>query len=105
MEAEIDARDYWDMTYKEIIETIKAYNRRKKADMQFQASIQYRLADLIGASVGRLLDDKIKLPPIEEAFPTLFDDIIEKQTRKQQDWRIMKERMKDFASQHNKKNK
>lgn len=32
----------------------------------------YMLGDLIGASVGRLLDNNCKYPTIEEVFPVLF---------------------------------
>jgi hypothetical protein len=102
LEAGITAYNYWDMTYGEIVDTITAHNKRKKSQMQQDASLYYSLANLIGLSVGRLLDEKIKMPEITDAFPTLFDDIIPKKPV-QTDWRIIKERMTDFAN--NKKSK
>lgn len=92
------------MTYGEIIATITAYNKRNKVEAQLQASIQYKLADLIGMSVGRLLDEKTKFPPIEEAFPGLFDELIVKKDKKQ-NWQLMKERMTDFAEKFNNREK
>jgi len=99
LEVGINPFDYWEMTFGEISETINAYNRRKKTEMQWQASVQYKLADLVGISVGRLLDSNIEFPTLETSFPGLFEDVVENE--KQQDWRILKERMMDYADQWN----
>lgn len=104
LEAGISAYDYWEMTYGEIINTIKSYNTRKKTEMQWNASVNYKLADLIGISVSRLLDDNVEFPKIESAFPGLFEDIVE-QKPKQQDWKVMKDRMESYADGWNNRKK
>lgn len=45
-----------------------------------------------------MLDKNAKMPTIHQAFPDLFDE----QQQQQQDWRIMKEYMLDYANQNNK---
>lgn len=39
-----------------------------------QAQFDYSLADLIGVSVGRLLDSGVKYPSIYEVYPHLFEE-------------------------------
>lgn len=42
--------------------------------MKQQAQFDYSLADLIGASVGRLFDGEVKYPSIYEVYPHLFEE-------------------------------
>ena len=42
-----------------------------------QAQFDYSLADLIGVSVGRLLDNNIEYPAIYKVYPHLFEDMVE----------------------------
>lgn len=53
--------------------------------MKQKAQFNYSLADLIGASVGRLLDSNITYPTIYEAFPHLFKEEVEEQEELQSD--------------------
>jgi hypothetical protein len=39
-----------------------------------QAQFDYSLADLIGASVGRLLSKNVEYPTLQEAYPHLFKE-------------------------------
>lgn len=89
---------YWDMTYGEIVAAIDAFSERQKleqdrikADMQVQAVVAYRQANLIGAVVAKVLGDKHKLPSLSDAFPGVFPEEMLRQ--KQQDWRVMKDRV------------
>ena len=50
------------------------------------AWISYNTAALTGVA----MNDPKKFPPLEEAFPTLFEQ------KEQQDWRRMKERIEKF---------
>ena len=42
-----------------------------------QAQFDYSLADLIGASVGRLFDSNITYPTLYQVYPHLFEEKIE----------------------------
>lgn len=100
--------EYWNLTYGEIIGTIKANNRRRKEQLQEKATLDYNLANLIGISASRMMDKKAKMPPIEEAYPSLFSKTQEQTESKkppQQDWRIMKERLLRYTDAHNRKRK
>ncbi|MBU5677913.1 hypothetical protein KQI88_15960 [Alkaliphilus sp. MSJ-5] len=88
----MDAVFYWDMTYSEIIASIEGAQRKAKLEMQFNASLVYKLGSLIGVAVN----DPKKYPSTsKEAFPKLFDDLVE-DTSKQQPWQVMKERLNDY---------
>lgn len=95
--------DFWDMTYEEMRLVIDSFNRREKARVQEMASMNYQLGNLVGMSVARLFDEKAKYPTLFEAFPTLFDDLEIDTTPRQQDWRIMKDRLQQYATAHNTK--
>ena len=45
--------------------------------MKQQAQFDYSLADLIGASIARLFDNKITYPTLYQAYPQLFEEKIE----------------------------
>lgn len=78
---------------------IQAYNDRLEYETKQKAVNTYILADLIGASVGRLLDKNAKYPRLWEVFPDLFEEEIKP---RQQDWRLVKEYLLDFADGRNK---
>lgn len=98
----IGVREYWELTYGEIIDTIDAYNISEKRKMQENAAMIHQLANLIGISVSRLVDNSAKYPTLYEAYPQLFD-IPEPPKIEQQDWKIAKERLLRYAGAHNKK--
>lgn len=78
-----------------------AFNKAEMRRMKEEAINTYQLADLIGISVSRLMNEKATYPAIHEVYPNLFDAPEPKE--QQQDWRIMKERLMGFANAHNKK--
>lgn len=98
----IGAREYWELTYGEIVDTIEAYNAIEKRRTQESAALVHQLANLVGISVSRLVDKDAKYPELHEAYPTLFE-VPEPQKPVQQDWRIAKERLMRYAQAHNKK--
>ena len=97
VEAGIDAREYYFYTITEINITIKAYKQR----LATKATMDYKLADIIGASVNRLLSKNAKMPTLQETYPGLI--VPESPSRKQQDWQIAKERLLRYADAHNAK--
>lgn len=78
---------------------LKAHNDRLLREQKRDCANNYSLAILIGNSVASILDKKNKFPKIHEAFPELFEEM----QPQQQDWRLAKERMLDFANHHNQK--
>ncbi len=88
----MDAVFYWDMTYAEIMAAIEGTQKKTKSEIQIQASLVHKLGSLIGLAVN----DPKKYPSTsKDAFPKLFDDLVE-DTSKQQPWQIMKERLNDY---------
>lgn len=98
LRAGIHPIEFWDLTFYEITTVINAFNEQLTYEMRQQAANTYILADLIGISVGRLVDKSVKYPNIDTLYPDLFDPI---ETKPQQNWLLMKERMIDFAEGRN----
>ena len=82
---------------------IESFNRREKARVQEVASMTYQSANLIGLSVARLMNEKATFPTLQEAFPSLFDELVVDTTPKQQDWMLMKDRLTQYTAAHNNK--
>lgn len=99
----MDPVGYWDMTYLEIKTAIRAYEARQKTDLQHQALISWHQAQLIGQLVQRVLGNKKKTPELHEAFPGIFPEELVQQAEKQQDWRVMKERVAAYGARHRKR--
>lgn len=87
------------MTIAEVSRYIEAYNRRKRREEKDKAINNYILADLIGASVGRLF--KGNYPSIEEVYPSLFED--EAKRIEEQKEELSVQRFLLFAQLHNQK--
>lgn len=62
--------DFWEMTKAEVERYMEGAVWRIKS----KAQLDYVLADLIGMSIGRMLDSKNTFPTIEKAYPTLFSE-------------------------------
>lgn len=92
----IRALDYWDMTYLEIMETIYAYREQERIELQKIATMNHKLSQLIAIGFNSPKD----MPTIYDAYPSLFEKPVE---TKQDDWRIMKDRISAFAQVHNRK--
>ena len=101
LQSGINISEYWYLTYSEIKATIDAHQANTKMHIREQASLHHRLADLIGISASRLMNDKAEFPSLEEAYPGLFSDAIEEPV--QQDWRLAKARLLQYAEANNKK--
>ena len=76
-----------DMTTEEVAQVVHARQEQVKEQAQLMAWIAYNGAALTGVAIN----EPGKFPELEDAFPSLF----ERETY--QDWRIMKERMEDYA--------
>lgn len=71
-------------------------------DMQMHAVLGYNQAHLIGGLVSKLMGGKHKAPSLADAYPGIFPEEMFQQ-RKQQDWRVMKERIAAHGDQYRRK--
>ena len=91
------------MTPGEVIRYCNTRAKMRRLEAQERASHDYILANLIVRGVGMVLGSKASFPSVEEAYPGLFDEVIEKRTeeieeRKQQ---LYISRFKQFAQTYN----
>lgn len=103
--ANIKIPEYWELTLKEIKLYITAYNQNKNEEIKNKAILLYRLGDLIGSSVSRLLDKNAKYPEVYDAFPGLFEEEKQKieEAKRKQELEKIKVNWIAFAENHNKK--
>lgn len=94
---------FWDMTLAEINRAVKSAVRVKKLETREKASFDYLLANLIVKGVSQVLGDKSAYPTIEEAYPGVFDEVIEERKEKiqEQKMNLSALRFKQFANFHN----
>ena len=103
LDAGITEWEFWNMTYGEIVNVIKTYNKRYVREQKEKALLTYRLADLIAAGVGMLFDKDAKMPQIYEAFPGLFEEekVKLQQAENERENQLYKARFIAFAESHN----
>lgn len=82
------------MTYKEILAAIQGNHRRVKSELQIQASLIYKLGNLLGVAVN----NPAKYPTLNEAFPGMFEE-----PKRQQNWELMKSRIEAYAAERRKR--
>jgi len=75
------------MTVEDVCLAAQVRQEQNKEMAQMLAWIAYNSAALTGVAIN----NPRKFPKLEDAFPTLFE------RKQQQDWRVMKQRMADFA--------
>lgn len=99
----INELTFWDMTPAEVIRAIESFNRVTKIKAQEKASYDYIQAQLIVKGVSICLGDKSTFPTIQEAYPTLFDDVIQAQEEEIQRRKdeLSALRFKQFAQSYN----
>lgn len=99
-EAGIDAREFWLYTVEEINMTIEGYKKR----VATRAALDYRQADIMAMSINRIIAKDARFPTFNEAYPGFALEEQEDTGRpKQQDWRIAKARLLQYAEAHNAK--
>ena len=91
------------MTLREIERAIQSHIRVKKVEAQERATYEYIQASLIIKGVGMVLGSKEEFPTVEEAYPGIFEDLVEK---KQEEIQQKKDelsalRFKQFAQSFN----
>lgn len=97
----IAEKDYWEMTVAEVSRAIESNNRRYKMELKARASMDYALASTIGIFISKALaQNETEIPPIEQIYPSLFEQEAEK---KQNDINVA--RFMQYAALHNLKYK
>lgn len=91
------------MTISELERLIESKKRIKRRQDQERASFDYILADMIGRSVSRIYSSSAKLPEINEAYPSLFDNEEIKEKKQERKTELSALRFKQFAQAYNKK--
>ena len=76
--ADIELDYFWDSSYANIVLKLQAYNEKQRIDALYRASDTYTLARLIAVNMGTLLSKDAKVPTIQQCFPHLFDEEVEK---------------------------
>lgn len=93
---------FWDMSLHEINILTSAFTKKQEADEKRRAIDIYNSAVLTGQAYAAVspYSKSHKFPQIYEVWPSLFK---EQPKPKQQDWRIAKQNLLKYASNHNKK--
>ena len=93
------------MTFGEIDRAVSSRSRVIKLEQQNRANFDYTQATLIIKGVGLVLGSKEQFPGIEEAYPGIFDNIVEEKQQKLQEKRdeLSVLRFKQFAQSYNNK--
>lgn len=94
---------FWDMTFAEIHREVDSKVRVKRLEAQEKATYDYILAQLITKGVSKVLGDKSNYPSMEEAYPGVFDNVIEERRAKakEQKMNLSALRFKQFAQSYN----
>ena len=95
--------DFWEMTPAEVRRAIESRNRQVKIETQERATFDYLLANLIVKGFSITMGGKGSYPTIQEAYPTIFDDINQKQEEKIQEKKeeLSAIRFRQFAESFN----
>lgn len=93
------------MTPGEVIRFIESRNRIRRIEAQERASSDYILANLIVRGVGITLGSKDTMPTIEQVYPGLFENVIQKREEQVQQQKINLSvlRFRQFAQSYNNK--
>lgn len=106
MEAEMNPNLFWSLSAGEAEQMIAAINKNKLEVMKQEASIAWKLANLI--AIG--FNDPKNFPSMQKSFPGLYDTekkpVKEKEkdastVPEQTDWRVMQARMAYYAHAKN----
>lgn len=105
MDYGISENDFWNMTLREIENYLKSRARVRKIEAQERASYDYIQATLIIKGVGIALGSKQEFPTIEQAYPGIFEDVVEQKQNEVQQKKdeLSALRFRQFAQSYNKK--
>ena len=95
--------EFWDMTIGEVDRAIESRNRLIERESQERASFDYMLAQVLSKNISVILTGKGEAPTLQQAYPNLFDDLLEEQEQKIQQRKddLSALRFKQFAQSYN----
>ena len=93
----LEESKFWEMTVAEVERWQEGAVFRLKSKAQFD----YILADLIAASVSRMMSNYIEYPAIEDAYPNLFEKEKEEHDKEAEIAQNNINRFMEFALKHN----
>lgn len=91
------------MTLAELTRAINNKKRLLKEEMQFKATLDYTLADLIGKSISRIYNSANIMPDISDVYPSLFNSKEIEEIKQENKDKLSVLRFKQFATCHNSK--
>jgi hypothetical protein len=97
--------DFWNMTLREIENYVKSKQRVRRLENQEKATYDYIQATLIIKGVGLVLGSKEEFPTVEQAYPGVFEDLVEKKQDELQEKKdeLSALRFRQFAQSYNNK--
>ena len=103
--AGIDIRYYYDYTYAEMLDSIKAYNERNERELKQSMLAGYNASRLTASFVGCILSGE-DIPDIEAIYPSLFtkdndNSVQDNNNGMTNDLIVLKEQFLDFAQKRN----
>lgn len=98
----LSEKEFWTMTYAELERFAMSRKRVIENQERKQASFDYILADLIGRSVARIYSSSNKMPPLSEAYPSLFSSEEENKAIQKKKDELSALRFIQFAQSFNK---
>ena len=99
--------EFWEMTIAEAGRAIDSKNRLVKVETQERATFDYILAELIVKGFSCVMSGKGTFPKVEEAYPSIFDEIIKENEQKYQKQKddLSTLRFLQFAQSYNNRHK
>ena len=91
----IDAEEYWEMNFGEIMVQILANRKSKLNELKVRATMDHQLANLMAYA----MNDPSKMPKLEEAYPFLKDENQNSQVEQVPEWKINQMKMMARAKQ------
>ena len=91
------------MTIAEIERAVASKNRVKELEQKEKALFDYIHAELVGRSMARVFNASNEYPSIEEAYPTIFENVAAIQEKQAKKAELSALRFKLFADNYNSK--
>jgi hypothetical protein len=99
----IEEAKFWDMTIAEIERAVASKNRVRELEQKEKALFDYIHAELVGRSMARVFNSNNEYPAIEEAYPTIFENVAAIQEKQAKKAELSALRFKLFADKYNSK--
>lgn len=107
IECNISVFEFWSMTYGEVIDSIRAFNRKHINELKEKSLFDYTLAGLIGKHIEVRFcnNEDAVLPSLVQAYDFLYPEEkkVQDELKAKAEMEIWKQKMIRFAENHNRK--